>query len=83
MGRRLGKLVLSDDERVELALLAGRRKTGQAMALRGRIVLHCATRLENQQVAAELRIDKTTVGKWRRRFIERRMDTWDCQEFCA
>lgn len=74
MGRRLAKLVLSEHERAELASLAARRKTGQAMALRARIVLHCATGLENRQVAAELRIDKATVGKWRRRFVERRME---------
>jgi transposase len=30
--------------------------------------------LENQEVAARLRIAKGTVGKWRRRFAERRMD---------
>jgi transposase len=67
-------LVLSDEERAELRSLAGRRNTAQALALRARIVLRCATGAENRQVAADLRIDKTTVGKWRRRFVERRMD---------
>ena len=74
MGRALAKLVLSDEERTELALLAARRKTAQAMAQRARIVLHCARGLENQEVAAELRISQTTVGKWRRRFVELRID---------
>jgi transposase len=73
-GRRLARLVLSGDERAELTLLAARRNTAQALALRARIVLRCATGVENQQVAADLRIDKTTVGKWRRRFVEHRMD---------
>ena len=73
-GRRLATLVLSDAERSELGSLAGRRNTAQALALRARIVLRCATGLENQQVAADLRIDKTTVGKWRRRFVEHRID---------
>jgi transposase len=73
-GRRLAVLVLSDAERSELRSLAGRRNTAQALALRARIVLRCATGLENQQVATDLRIDKTTVGKWRRRFVEHRMD---------
>jgi transposase len=67
-------LVLSDEERAELSSLAARRNTAQALALRARIVLRCATGVENQQVAADLRIDKTTVGKWRRRFVERRVD---------
>jgi transposase len=73
-GRRLAALVLSEDERAELTSLAARRNTAQALALRARIVLRCATGAENQQVAADLRIDKTTVGKWRRRFVARRID---------
>lgn len=73
-GRQMAALVLSDEERAELTSLAARRNTAQALALRARIVLRCATGAENQQVAADLRIDKTTVGKWRRRFIEQRME---------
>jgi len=73
-GRRLAALVLSDDERAELTSLAARRSTAQALALRARIVLRCAMGAENQQVAADLRIDKTTIGKWRRRFVEFRMN---------
>ena len=73
-GRQMAALVLSDEERTELTSLAARRNTAQALALRARIVLRCATGAENQQVAADLRIDKTTVGKWRRRFVERRID---------
>jgi len=73
-GRRMAELVLSDEERSELTSLAARRNTTQALALRARIVLRCASGAENQRVAADLRIDKTTVGKWRRRFVERRID---------
>src|SRR3981081_1986611 len=72
--RRLAALFLSDDERAELTSLAARRSTAQALALRARIVLRCATGAETQQVAANLGVDKTTVGKWRRRFVEHRMD---------
>jgi hypothetical protein len=74
MGRRMAELVLSDAERTELKLLSSRRKTAQALAMRARIVLECARGLENQEVAASLRVAKGTVGKWRRRFVERRMD---------
>jgi len=73
-GRRMAELVLSEEERLELTSLAARRNTTQALALRARIVLRCASGAENQRVAADLRIDKTTVGKWRRRFVERRID---------
>ncbi|MBN9088407.1 MAG: helix-turn-helix domain-containing protein [Reyranella sp.] len=36
-------------------------------------MLACAQGAENQQVAAALKIDKDTVGKWRRRFVEHRL----------
>jgi transposase len=73
-GRRPAALVLSDDERAALKSLTARRNTAQALALRARIVLRCATGAENRQVATDLQIDQTTVGKWRRRFVEHRMD---------
>jgi transposase len=72
--RRLAPLVLNDEERSQLRLLSARRKTGQGLAQRARIVLACAEGLENKEVAASLKVDPATVGKWRRRFVERRMD---------
>ncbi|MEN8377109.1 MAG: IS630 family transposase [Gemmatimonadota bacterium] len=71
---RLAALVLSAAERSELTALTRRRKTAQALALRARIVLLCAEGAQNKEVAARLGVDAMTVGKWRRRFVERRMD---------
>lgn len=71
---QLAPLILSDDERAELTSLAMRRKTAQALALRARIVLACAEGGQNKEVAAKLGLDRSTVGKWRRRFVERRVD---------
>ena len=71
---RLVALVLNPTERSELTALTTRRKTAQATALRARIVLECATGAANKDVAALLQVDPITVGKWRRRFVERRMD---------
>jgi transposase len=68
----MAELVPSEAERAELKQLSSRRKTAQALALRARIVLECAQGLENQEVAAGLGVD--TVGKWRRRFVEKRID---------
>jgi transposase len=73
-GRRLPRLELSDSERSELRALTSRRKTGQGVALRARIVLACAQGAENREVAAQLSVDKDTVGRWRRRFLEHRID---------
>lgn len=72
--QQLAALILSDDERAELTSLTMRRKTAQALALRARIVLACAEGGQNKEVAAKLGLDRSTVGKWRRRFVERRVD---------
>ena len=66
-------LILSDDEQAELTSLTMRRKTAQALALRARIVLTCAEGGRNTEVAAKLGLDRQTVGKWRRRFMEQRV----------
>ena len=73
-GRQLAPLRLNDEERSELESLASRRKTAQALALRARIVLACAEGAQNKDVAAKLSLDSATVGKWRRRFAQRRVD---------
>lgn len=73
-GRRLPPLELSEAERAELASLASRRRTAQGLALRARIVLACAEGGQNQEVAPRLGVCHDTVGKWRRRFLERRLD---------
>jgi len=72
--RRLEALALSEAERSELQSLAARRNTAQALALRARIVLQCAEGKQNKQVAGYLHVDEGTVGKWRRRFVERRLE---------
>src|SRR6266508_2242530 len=74
MGRPMAELVLSGDERATLVRWSRRAKSSQALAQRCRIVLGCADGKTNQQVAAELGIWPQTVGKWRGRFIERRLD---------
>jgi transposase len=72
-GRPKPPLVLSDEERQTLERLVKRRKSAQAIALRARIVLACAEGVTNQAVAAELGVNAVTVGKWRNRFVERRL----------
>ncbi len=74
MGRPMAELVLSGDERAALVRWSRRAKSSQALAQRCRIVLGCADGKTNQQVAAELGIWPQTVGKWRGRFVERRLD---------
>ena len=73
-GRPKAELTLTTEERQTLEQWARRPKTAQALARRARFVLACATGKTNHVVAAEFKTTGQTVGRWRRRFIERRLD---------
>jgi transposase len=73
-GRPLPPLTLTDDERSKLAAWARRPKTAQRLALRAKIVLAAADGRSNTAIAADLRVTLPTVGKWRGRFLARRLD---------
>ena len=74
MPRPMAELVLSGDESQTLKTWASRPKSTQRLATRARIVLACAEGLDNKSVAARLRVCTATVGTWRRRFVERRLE---------
>jgi transposase len=71
---RLKPLTLTDDERAKLEAWVRRPKTAQRLALRSRIILAAAAGQANTAIAAELGICLPTVGKWRQRFLDRRLD---------
>jgi len=74
-GRPKADLVLSPGEREQLTRWSRRAKSSQALALRARIILACAASgATNKQVAADLRVMEHTVAKWRRRFVDKRLD---------
>src|SRR5664280_409858 len=73
-GRPKALLELTSDEREQLQRWARRRSSAQALALRSRIVLECAEGMPNKEVAARLGVSQPTVGKWRSRFLELRLD---------
>ncbi len=73
MGKRT-EIVLTDDERQVLERWAKRPKTAQALAMRSRIVLAAAAGERSIDIAARLGCTDSTVGKWRVRFAERRID---------
>jgi transposase len=70
----MAELELSDDERDTLERWARRHTSSQALALRCRIVLACCEGRSNSEVADHLGVDRKTVGKWRARFVEGRLD---------
>jgi transposase len=73
-GRPIAPLSLAIEERESLENWARRPTSAQALAQRARIVLECAAGNPNLAVARKLRITPQTVGKWRQRFLERRLD---------
>jgi transposase len=70
---KASRIELSSEERRELESLARRRSTGQALALRSRIVLAAAEGVHNGLIAERLGIFRGTVGKWRERFARDRL----------
>jgi transposase len=73
-GTPMAALMLSDDERDTLERWARRHTSSQALALRCRIVLACCEGRSNREVADHLGVNRKTVGKWRARFVEGRLD---------
>ena len=73
-GRPKIELVLTDDEREQLTRWARRAKSSQALALRSRIVLGCGGGLDNKTVAERVGCSTNTVGTWRARFLQDRLD---------
>lgn len=74
MGRPKLPLELTSEEREALRRLARRRGSTAGISLRSKIVLRCSTGLDNCDVAEELGVSQGTVGKWRRRFAEHRLE---------
>jgi transposase len=73
-GRPKVALVLSEEERSYLERQVRRHRVPRSLSERCRIVLACAEGLQNKVVAERLGVCERTVGKWRRRFLESRID---------
>jgi transposase len=71
------KIVLSEAERRELGARVRRRKSSHGAARRARIVLLAADGLSNTAIAEKLDLSRLTVGTWRRRFADKRLDGLD------
>ena len=75
MCRRAPVVRLSREEKHELQRIANAFSSAQALAFRCRIILGCARggRPTNEGVAEAFGCDPGTVGKWRTRFVARRL----------
>jgi transposase len=69
----LTSLVLTDEEHCQLEAWARHRRQARALALRALIVLACHQGFTNREVARRLKVTAQTVGKWRARFVSRRL----------
>lgn len=73
-GRPKQLLTVTDEERETLVRWSKRPKSPHSIAQRARIVLLAAEGLANLEVADKVGVHQATVVKWRKRFIERRLD---------
>ena len=73
IGRPKAELVLSEQERVQLSSLARSRALPHAIVSRAKVVLWSAEGASNTEIAERLQWTNGTVGKWRRRFLQRRV----------
>ena len=73
-GRPIPALILNQEERETLERWARRPRTAQALAQRARIILGYSSGKTNSHVAERMHITKQCVGKWRSRFLAKRLD---------
>jgi transposase len=73
-GRPKQPLIVTKEERERLESLAHRARSQALLARRARVVLACAEGLDNKAVAKRLRCSVGMVGKWRSRFLEKRLE---------
>lgn len=62
-------IVLTDEQKSELARLARSRRSSVRLAQRARIVLLAAQGLQNKDIAEQLGIGRVQVARWRERFL--------------
>src|SRR5947199_2556225 len=72
-GRPTPLVVLTAEERQTLEQWARRPTTAQGLAQRARLVLACASSKTNGEIAAAAGVTRQTVGRWRHRFVRKRL----------
>lgn len=67
-------LILTSEENSALRRYAQDYRISPSLAEKARVVLECAEGRQNGDVARDLTISRQTVGKWRREFVEHRLE---------
>ena len=73
IGRPKAELVLSTEEHAQVSALAASRSLPHAIVARAKLVMWAAQDESNAAIAERLGWSLPTVGKWRQRFVERRV----------
>ncbi len=73
LGRPKATLELIAEEQQELSGFAASRTLPHALVSRACLMLWSAEGRSNSEIAERLNWSKATVGKWRQRFVERRL----------
>src|SRR5262245_59582018 len=68
--RRACEIILNDADRTTLERWSRGRSTQARLVTRARVVLAAAEGKENQDIAAELKVSRGAVARWRNRFAE-------------
>jgi len=74
MPKILVQTILTKEERQELESWCRRSKIEKSLSTRADIILLSAEGLSNTKIAEKLSLSKHTVGKWRSRFLENRIE---------
>jgi len=73
MGRPKAELILSEAELAELTSIARSRSMPATLTQRAQIVLACVAGNADSLVAQHFRVRRATVGRWRRRYVQHRL----------
>ena len=67
------EIILTDDERAELARLARSKLSSVRLAQRARIVLLAADGMKSKDIAQQLNVGRVQVSRWRERYVHSRL----------
>lgn len=74
MPRQAAPVILSEEEKKELEGWSRRKRSARSLAFRAQIILASSQGKSDTQIARQVRCCNQTVGSWRKRFLENRLD---------
>lgn len=74
ISRQATALHCTEDEKLQLKKWGSGAKTEKRLHVRSLVILYCLEGKRNIEIAADLKISRFTVAKWRNRFIEKGLE---------